>query len=282
MRWASRTCCGSARARRWPGCSSATTSPSATATARPSRSWSSSTRCCRAGTPWWSGPTSSSAAPTSSSTTSWAGRSRNRRARRARSCSRRRCSRASTGSTRCRSPSATTSGSPRPPAEQFGKLMSLPDELMPRYFLLTTGWHPDRVEETVAALARRLAGAGRRPSGCSPAPSSTSTTATGRGTQAEAEFDRVFRRHDAPTEIPEHVLDLGEAHDGRIRVANVLAPGRPGRRPTRRAGARSSRVASASTARSSPTPTWRLTPDELDGATLQVGKRSWIRVRRAQ
>jgi tyrosyl-tRNA synthetase len=29
-----------------------------------------------------------------------------------------------------------------PPAEQFGKLMSIPDPLMPAYFALTTGWRP--------------------------------------------------------------------------------------------------------------------------------------------
>ena len=39
------------------------------------------------------------------------------------------------------------------PAEQFGKLLSLPDELMPRYFTLTTGWYPDRIAEVTDALA---------------------------------------------------------------------------------------------------------------------------------
>ena len=41
-------------------------------------------------------------------------------------------------------------GIAEPPGEQFGKLMSLPDELMPRYFTLTTGWHPDRIDEVTA------------------------------------------------------------------------------------------------------------------------------------
>src|SRR6478672_7362904 len=50
-------------------------------------------------------------------------------------------------------------GIAEPPTEQFGKLMSLPDDLMPRYFLLTTGWHPDRVDE----VARALAGGSLRP-----------------------------------------------------------------------------------------------------------------------
>ena len=67
-------------------------------------------------------------------------------------------------------------GIAEPPGEQFGKLLSLPDELMPRYFTLTTGWHPDRIDEVTGALPtarwRRST-----PSGCSPAPWSTSTTA---------------------------------------------------------------------------------------------------------
>ena len=37
-------------------------------------------------------------------------------------------------------------GIAEPPGEQFGKLMRVPDELMPRYLTLTTGWHPDRIE----------------------------------------------------------------------------------------------------------------------------------------
>ena len=41
-------------------------------------------------------------------------------------------------------------GIAEPPAEQFGKLMSIPDELMPQYFTLATGWHPDRVDEVAA------------------------------------------------------------------------------------------------------------------------------------
>src|SRR5919106_3238610 len=43
-------------------------------------------------------------------------------------------------------------GITEPPEEQFGKLMRVPDELMPEYFELTTGWHPDRVYETLAQL----------------------------------------------------------------------------------------------------------------------------------
>ena len=44
--------------------------------------------------------------------------------------------RAPTASTRCRSPSATTSASPRTADSMFGKVMSISDELMWRYFEL--------------------------------------------------------------------------------------------------------------------------------------------------
>jgi tyrosyl-tRNA synthetase len=45
-------------------------------------------------------------------------------------------------------------GITEPPDVQFGKLMRIPDELMPRYFELTTGWLPDKVEEVTGRLAR--------------------------------------------------------------------------------------------------------------------------------
>ena len=44
-------------------------------------------------------------------------------------------------------------GITEPAAEQFGKVMSIPDSLLPRYMLLATGWHPDQVEAETARLA---------------------------------------------------------------------------------------------------------------------------------
>jgi tyrosyl-tRNA synthetase len=49
-------------------------------------------------------------------------------------------------------------GIAEPPEEQFGKLMKIPDELMPRYLEHTTGWAPERVATVVGDLeAGRLA-----------------------------------------------------------------------------------------------------------------------------
>src|SRR2546423_6754995 len=39
-----------------------------------------------------------------------------------------------------------------PPAEQFGKVMSIPDDAMPMYFRYATAWDPERIDEAVAQL----------------------------------------------------------------------------------------------------------------------------------
>ncbi len=163
------------------------------------------------------------------------------------------------------------------PGEQFGKLMRIPDELMGRYFTLTTGWHPDRVAEVTDALAA----------------GTTSAAATkrllarsvvdvyhgdGAGEAAEAEFDRVFKAHEAPSEVPEHVLDVSEAHDGRLRLATVLrqaglaSSNKEGQRLIGQGGVRRD-----GTVIDDPDATFA--PAELDGAVLQVGRRRWARVR---
>ncbi len=92
---------------------------------------------------------------------------------------------------------------------------------MPRYFQLTTGWHPDRVDEVVTALEA----GDLRPVDAKRLLARTVVDlyhGDGAGEAAEAEFDKVFRAHEAPTDVPEHELDAGECVDGRIRLAHVL------------------------------------------------------------
>jgi tyrosyl-tRNA synthetase len=172
-------------------------------------------------------------------------------------------------------------GIAEPPAEQFGKLMSLPDELMPRYFLLTTGWHPDRVDEVVGELAsgalrpveaKRLLA--RTVVDLYHGPSSSGQSA---GEMAEAEFDRVFRSHEAPTDVPEHVLDVSEAIDGRLRLATVLR--QAGLVPSNKEGARKiSERAVRIDGEVVDDPNVTYAPDELDGVLVQMGKRHWARI----
>jgi tyrosyl-tRNA synthetase len=157
------------------------------------------------------------------------------------------------------------------PAEQFGKLMSLPDELMPDYFAHAAGARYDDVRqlapvEQKRALARAVVDLYHGP---------------GAGAAAEAEFDRVFKSHDAPSDIPEHVLDASEARDGRIQLANVLrqsglaSSNKEARRLIAQGGVRRDGAVVDDPEAAAP-------PGDLDGATLQVGRRRWVRIRVAE
>ena len=87
------------------------------------------------------------------------------------------------------------------PAEQFGKLMSLPDELMPQYFELATGWPLDRADEVKRELADRRA----KPVDAKRLLARTVVDlyhGDGSGDAAEAEFDRVFVAHEVPDRHP--------------------------------------------------------------------------------
>lgn len=164
-----------------------------------------------------------------------------------------------------------------PPAEQFGKIMSLPDELMAQYFALATGWPADTAATTVEALrsgslaqvdAKRL----------------LARTVVdlyhgeGAGGAAEGEFDVVFKTKGAPSEVPEHTLDHSEGVDGRIRLANVLRQAglvksnAEGRRQIEQGGVRRDDVKVDD-------PDITFTSAELDGSLLQVGRRRWVRIR---
>ena len=169
-------------------------------------------------------------------------------------------------------------GIAEPAGEQFGKLMSIPDELMPKYFALTTGWHPDRVDEVTGALTSgELA----------PVDAKRLLARTvvdlyhgdGAGAEAEAEFDQVFKAGSEPTEITEYTLAQADVEEsGRIRLARVLAlaglvsSNKEGRRQIQQGGVYldGDRVDD---------PDVEVTPADLDGRTLRVGKRHWARIR---
>jgi tyrosyl-tRNA synthetase len=159
------------------------------------------------------------------------------------------------------------------PGEQFGKLMSIPDDLMPDYFRLTTGWLPDRVDETLEALE---SGA------LAPVEAKRLLARTvvdlyhgdGAGVAAEGEFDRVFRAHAAPTDVPERSLDAADLPEPLPRVLarlGLVASNKEGRRMVEQGAVRidGARAADADAVLGAP---------DLDGRVVQVGKRRWARV----
>jgi tyrosyl-tRNA synthetase len=164
-------------------------------------------------------------------------------------------------------------GIAEPPREQFGKLMSIADELMPRYFALTTGWLPDRVEATLADLA---SGA------LAPVAAKRLLARTvvdlyhgeGAGTAAEAEFDRVHKDHAVPSDVPTREIPKSELP---ARLAEVLklvglaGSNKDGRRKITQGGVRVDGEKITD-------PDAVVSADEVDGRLLQVGRRAWARV----
>lgn len=99
-----------------------------------------------------------------------------------------------------------------PPAEMFGKLMSIPDEAMDEYFRLLLGedGRPDGPpNQAKRQLGRRIV---------------DRFHGDGAGAEAEAAFDRVFVERSVPDDIPE--VDLGEylsEGDGEVHLPRLLA-----------------------------------------------------------
>jgi tyrosyl-tRNA synthetase len=169
-------------------------------------------------------------------------------------------------------------GIAEPPEQQFGKLMSVPDALMPQYFELTTGWHPDRVDEVLAELEGAEAAERARLKRLLARTVVDLYHGEGAGARAEDEFDRVFKHHAAPREVAEVVVPPEELRDGRMELARLLAlaklvgSNREGRRKIAEGGVYldDERVSD---------PSLTVTPDELDGRLLHLGRRSWVRIR---
>ena len=191
-----KTSCGSRRRSPSPGCSSATTSPSATATASPI-SLMEFLYPLLQGTRLGRDPRRRRArrhrpalqparrAATCSS----------RPARSRRSCSRRRCSSASTACKKMSKSLGNYVGIAEPPAEQFGKLMSIPDAVLPMYFQYATAWPPERDRRDDRRSSRSGA---LHPNAAKRLLGRTVVDlyhGAGAGAAAEAEFDRVFKEH---------------------------------------------------------------------------------------
>jgi tyrosyl-tRNA synthetase len=167
------------------------------------------------------------------------------------------------------------------PDEQFGKLMRIPDDLMPEYFELTTGWHPDRVRDVLGELAHAEAADRARLKRLLARTVVDLYHGDGAGARAEAEFDRVFKEHAAPSEVEELVVAPEELRDGRIKVAKLLAlaglvaSNREGRRKIAEGGVHLGDEPVSD-------PELAVIPAEVDGRLLRLGRRSWVKIRAGQ
>lgn len=167
-------------------------------------------------------------------------------------------------------------GIAEPPAEQFGKLMRIPDTLLSMYLRYTTGWPPARIDSVV----RNLEVGHTHPAEAKRLLARTVCDlyhGEGAGTAAEAEFDRVFREHRPPTDVPEFRLgELGSA-SGRVRLSKLVAHARlvsSNREATRKIAEGAVRI-DGEVVRD---PDAQYDTVDLIGKTVQVGKRAWVRL----
>jgi tyrosyl-tRNA synthetase len=158
------------------------------------------------------------------------------------------------------------------PAEIFGKVMSISDDLMWRYYELLT----DLTAEQIAAL-RSAAGNGKRHPRDVKVELAKAIIADfhspAEAARAEEEFNQVFRNKQAPSEIEERIVSAGEWTLPRLLVETGLAPSMSEARRLIEGGGvtvAGERCTVASTSVS-------LIPN-APSVVIQVGKRRFIRI----
>ena len=161
------------------------------------------------------------------------------------------------------------------PEEMFGKLMSIPDNLIPRYALLAANMD----DEGIAEISERSAGGGPE---AGKAKRSVARSIVelyhdpDAATRAEADFDRKFVSREAPEDIPEADIPADAIDGERVYLPRVLvdldlaASRSEARRLIAQGGVRINQE---------PAATEEVALEDLKGALLQVGKRRFVRLR---
>jgi tyrosyl-tRNA synthetase len=159
-----------------------------------------------------------------------------------------------------------------PAEEQFGKLMSIPDQLIERYARLCTALPPEEVDALAAqaAVGGPAAGAAKR----RVAAEVVTLYHGSEAARAAAErFDRLFRDRELPVDAPEHPLPAGEQiHLPALLADSGLAASRSeARRAIDEGGVRL-------VGQPVPAGSYDLGRAELSGRVLQRGRRKAVRL----
>ena len=162
------------------------------------------------------------------------------------------------------------------PSDMFGKVMSIPDELMVKYFRLASTMpvdEVDRIEEGLKndelhpnkvkrQLARNIVAAYY-----------DEQTAA----DAEGQFDQIFKNHEIPDDVPECSVNLTPNDEGKVYLAKLLAETdlASGTGEARRLIDGGGVKINGETV---PAKQYNVDPSALVGATLQVGKRKFVKL----
>ena len=162
------------------------------------------------------------------------------------------------------------------PADMFGKIMSIPDELMVKYYRLASTVPVDEIDE----IEQGLAADKLHPNKVKRALARNIVAAYHGADQAEAaeaQFDLVFKQHEIPEDIPEFAADLTPNDQGLVYLAKLIADaglaGSAGdaRRLIDGGGVKINGEPVAAKC-------YNVDPALLAGATLQVGKRKFAKL----
>lgn len=162
------------------------------------------------------------------------------------------------------------------PSDMFGKVMSIPDELMVKYYRLASTASLDEIEEIEAGLAD----GSLHPNKVKRALAANIVSAyydEDTALAAEEQFDLVFKQHELPDDIETYPADLSPNEDGLVYLAKILvdtglaASAGEARRLIDGGGVKIN--GEAVEAKS-----YNVSPELLHNAVLQVGKRKYIKL----
>lgn len=163
--------------------------------------------------------------------------------------------------------------------DMFGKVMSVPDDLMVKYYRLASTESVDRIDQIEATLEDGTAD----PNQVKRALARNIVAAyhdEDEAVQAEAYFDKVHKEHEIPDDVEDVPCDLSVNEEGLVYLAALmhgigLAPSAgEARRLIDGGGVRID--GEALSARE-----YNVDPERLEGHVLQVGKRRFARIVRA-
>jgi len=162
------------------------------------------------------------------------------------------------------------------PEDMFGKVMSIPDDLMVTYWTLLTGAGHREIED----VQRRLSDGSYHPAQAKRDLAERLVSLyhpAGAAAVAREHFDRVFKQRERPEDVPEMPLPPAAVSGGTVWLPRLLtllgltASNAEGRRLIEQGGVRLDGEPVKDAAR-------ELAPEELRGHTLQVGRRKFARV----
>ena len=162
------------------------------------------------------------------------------------------------------------------PNDMFGKIMSIPDELMVKYYRLASTVAVDDID----ALEQGLSSGEIHPNRCKRDLAQNIVAAyydEEAAQAAEEAFDRLFKKHDIPEDIPEFKADITPNDEGKVYVAKLIQEAGltnsvgDARRMIDQGGVKINGEALAAKE-------YNVEPSALEGAVIQVGKRKFVRL----